>query len=190
MIKTDAQLVQDYLDGNEDSLNELVQNYVDPIYNFIYRLTLDKELSSDATQETFVKVWKNLKKYNSNKSFKVWIYSIARNTTIDWLRKRKNINFSQMDDEESDIEKNIPDTELLPDELSIIEENKSYVNEAVLKLSPKYQTVINLRYKEGLSFQEICEIIDKPENTVKSQHRRALAELKELLVASKLQTNS
>ncbi len=190
MNQNDSQLAQDYIDGDSKSLTVLIEKYVDPIYNFAYRITQDSEMASDITQETFIKVWKNIKKYNTDKSFKTWIYSIAKNTTTDWLRKRKNIHFSDLDYGEFSVENNIPDSGLLPDEVVILSENKSVIQKLVSSLPPLDQTIISLRYTEEMSFKEIAEVMGSRENTVKSWHRRAIIKLKSLLSATKLQINS
>ncbi|MFA6919366.1 MAG: sigma-70 family RNA polymerase sigma factor, partial [Patescibacteria group bacterium] len=90
----DEQLVQQYLSGDEKSLEVLIQKYLKPIYNFVYRYVGDMANAEDLTQEVFVKVWKNIKKFDRKKSFKTWIFCIAKNTAFDYLRKKKSIPLS------------------------------------------------------------------------------------------------
>lgn len=86
MDKDDNQLIIDYLAGNEASFTLLVKRHLKPVYNFAYRLCGDKVAAEDIAQETFLKIWKNIKKYKHSENFKPWLFKIARNTTIDWLR--------------------------------------------------------------------------------------------------------
>jgi RNA polymerase sigma-70 factor, ECF subfamily len=178
--RTDQEIIGDYLDGDEKSLELLIERYLRPIYNFTYHICNNTEDAEDVTSEVFIKVWKNFKKYRPEQSFKVWIFSIARNTTVDWLRKRKNIAFSDFDTDngENFIENTAIDNSPLPDELAILSENKIKIQENISNLSPIYQTILVMRYTEDFSFKEIGEILQKPIDTVKSQHRRALIELR------------
>lgn len=86
---TDQQLIAAYLKGDEKSLEILIKRYLNPIYGFAYRYVKDQQNAEDITQETFLKVWKNIKKYDKNKSFKAWIYTIAKNTVLDFIKKEK-----------------------------------------------------------------------------------------------------
>ena len=88
MPKKEEQLVRDYLKGDENSLEILIGQYLKPIYSFIYRYVGNASEAEDITQEVFVRVWKNLKKFDQNKKFKTWIFGIAKNASIDWLRKK------------------------------------------------------------------------------------------------------
>ena len=183
MEKTDQELVLNYISGDEGSLKILIERYIRPIYNFVYHLSRNVNDAEDITQETFVKVWKNLKKYNPKQSFKTWIFSIAKNTSIDWLRKKRNLVFSDFDTEDGNnyIENTTRDENALQDELAIIAEDKKFLSEALKKLSLIYQSILVLRYSEELTFKEIGDILGKSLDTVKSQHRRALIQLKKTL---------
>ena len=93
---TDKQLIDDYLNGNDAAFALLVQRQINPVYNFVYRLVRNTQDAEDITQETFVKMWKNLKRYNQDQNFKTWLFTIARNTAIDSLRKKKSFVFEQL----------------------------------------------------------------------------------------------
>src|SRR3989338_146778 len=95
--RSDQQLIADYLTGDEKSLKILYGRYLKPIYSFVYRYVGGGQDVEDVTQDAFVKVWRNLKKFDQNKSFKTWIFSIAKNTAIDFLKKKKAIPFSEFD---------------------------------------------------------------------------------------------
>lgn len=187
MKKNDQHLVAAYLSGDESALAEIVDRYLKPIYNFVYRFTGSSGDAEDITQETFLKVWKNLKRYKKGESFKAWIFSIARNTAIDWMRKKKNLAFSDFENEEggnslSDI---LVDAEPLPDAILARAEDQKFVENLLEKLSPKYREVILLHYNNHMTFEEIGQVLKKPLDTVKSQHRRALIELRKVINAPK-----
>ncbi len=83
----DKQLVQKFLDGSDEAFEELVGRYLKPIYNFLYQFTKDPDSLDDLTQETFIKVWRNIRKFDRSKNFRVWIYAIAKNKAYDFLKK-------------------------------------------------------------------------------------------------------
>ena len=158
-------------------IKEIVEKYTPQIYNYARRF-VGADSADDVTQEIFIKVWKNLKKFNKDKSsFKTWIFTIARNTTIDFLRKRKNIVFSDLDGEEE----NIIDEVIFPDEALQKLQDIELLNSILDKLSEQYKTVIVLHYQEEMTFEEIGKVLNKPLNTVKSHHHRAIKQLKKIL---------
>ena len=187
MEKTDSQIISDYLSGDEGALSEIIGRYLKPIFNFIYRLVGTPQDAQDITQETFIKAWRNLNKYNRQESFKAWIFTIAHNTAIDWLRKKKSLVFSDFENEKGKnfLEENIADTSLLPDELIIKKVDERLIDGILNKLPPTYKEVVVLHYMNELTFEEIGRVLKKPLNTVKSQHRRALLILKDILNAPK-----
>jgi len=215
----DKQLIADYLKGNEEALEILIHRYLKPIYSFVYRYVGDGEAAEDITQEVFVRVWRNLKKFNprrsrfatlrgrQDKSFKTWLFSIAKNASIDFLRKKRAIPFSEFENEEGKnflVEK-LKDLSPLPPELFEKKEIVKILNSAIEKLSLKYRSVLFLRYNDhftplevrsavgrtasaigglpltGFTFREIAQALGEPLDTVKSRHRRALVKLKKLL---------
>jgi RNA polymerase sigma-70 factor (ECF subfamily) len=168
-------------------MENILNEYLKSVYNYAYRIAGNKNDAEDITQETFIKIWKNFKKINENKNLKAWIFAIARNTIIDHLRKRKNISFSQLDEQDNEDEKNyfsenIADVEPLPDEIFERKELKEELKEALAKIRPDFREIILLHYVEDLTFEEIAKIVEKPLNTVKSHHRRSLSEIRKLLL--------
>jgi len=179
MNKTDEQLIEEYFSDTPEAFDELVHRYLKPIYNFLYSMSKDREVADELTQETFLKVWKNLKKFQSDKNFKVWLYAIARNVLIDWFRKKKNINFSQLDiSEEVLFEDTLIDLEPLPPEIFERQEIMTELESALETISPNQKLIISLHDREDLTFEEIAEITKKPTNTVKSQYRRGILALR------------
>ncbi len=186
MERDDKQLISDYLTGNENALHDLIRKYLKALYNFAYRLAGNTEDAEDITQEIFIKVWKNIKRYDQNYSVKTWLFAIARNTTIDWLRKKRDLVFSDFETNEGEniLFDTLTDPMPLSDEIIARTEDKKFLNHALSKLPLMYREVIILRYQDGLTFKEIGDIVGKPLDTVKSQHRRALIALRKLLDTS------
>lgn len=183
MEKSDKQLVWDYLNGDETALNFIIKRHLKLVYNFAYRLTGNAQVSEDISQETFIKIWKNIKKYDPNQEFKTWLLAIAKNTAIDWIRKRKDFVFSSFETEEG---KNmltdfLADYAPRPDKIAIQAEDKEFIGWLLDQLSQEDREIISLHYNDNLTFEKIGRILDRPLNTVKSRHHRTLFFLKNLI---------
>jgi RNA polymerase sigma-70 factor (ECF subfamily) len=183
--ENDEEIIALYKNSEEEAFKSLISRYISSLYNFTVRLT-DQNNAPDIVQETFIKVWKNLHKFDSSKaSFKTWIFTIAKNTTTDFLRGKKSLLFSDIDhktDEKNDsFSENIPDENLLPDEVLQKLQDSDLLNKLLNKLSIEHKTILILHYQEDLTFDEIGKILNKPLNTVKSQHRRAIIVLRKML---------
>jgi RNA polymerase sigma-70 factor (ECF subfamily) len=181
--KEDSQLIADYLAGDKPALEVLFARYLNPVFYFVYRYVGDEEEAQEIVQLTFIKVWKNLRKFKPEKKFKTWIFTIAKNTALDFLRKKKNPTFSELlDREKGEREFELAvDTAPLPPEIFDREQLSEAVESAINRLAPYYREVLHLYFMEQLTFQEIAEILDEPLNTVKSRQRRALIELRKLI---------
>ncbi len=174
----DKELIQKYLEGNDEAFQTLVKRYLSPIYNFVFSSVRDKHHAEDITQDVFIKVWTHLKRYDPSKSFKVWIYTIAKNSVYDFLRKKKDIPFSFLEKEGELFD--IPDSEPLPDKILQLSDSSKTMDAALSKLAIPYREVLILYYQNGFNFREIAEIFKTSANTVKSRHRRALVMLKKI----------
>lgn len=190
MNHSEKQLIEAYLKGDYESLEILVRQYLRPIYGFVYKQVGNAQDSEDITQDVFVKVWKNIKKFDRKKSFKSWIFSIAKNSVIDFIRKshlasgeKKSIPFSSFENEEGDsiLDSMLLDTGLLPDEIYEQKETKGILLKTMERLSVKYQAVLSLYYEREFNFREIAKMLGEPINTVKSRHRRGLMALRKNL---------
>ncbi len=183
MNKTDEELVAEYLTGNEGAFASLVQRHLKSVYSFAARSVSND--AEDIVQDSFLKVWKSLHTYEPQKArFKTWLMRIARNTVTDYLRKKKLFVFSDLESEQSDSRiLDVSDPEPLPDELIARAQDARDVEEVLKKLSPPYREVILLRYVNHLTFEEIGNVLDEPANTVRSRHRRGLAQLRQHLQA-------
>src|ERR1035437_3551943 len=182
--ENDEEIIDLFKNGDQEAFKELVERYSSPIFNFSARLAGRNE-APDIVQEIFIKVWKKISNFDASKaSFKTWIFTVARNTITDFLRKKKDYLFSDLenfDKEEDSFAQNIPDESLLPGESMQKMEDKEFMEKTLTNLRSNYQEILTLRYQEDMTFAEIGEILGKPLNTVKSQHRRALMELEKML---------
>ncbi len=183
--ESDEDIILSFRNGDRNSFRKLIDRYTPSIFNFSARLA-GRERADDVVQEIFIKVWKNIERFNPEKaSFRTWIFTIAKNTTTDFLRKRKDYSFSDMEstdgDKDEPFEQKIPDEGLLPDESIQKIEDKKNLDLLLQKLRPNYREILLLHYQEDMTFDEIGKILGKPLNTVKSQHRRALAELQQMV---------
>jgi RNA polymerase sigma-70 factor (ECF subfamily) len=159
---SDNYLVDNYLKGDEKSLEIIIRRYLKPIYSFAYKYVGNSQDAEEITQDTFIKMWRHLRRFDKHRSFKTWIFTIAKNTAIDFLKKKKTIPLSEL-------------SEIVKDEKTI--EYKDITDEFAMiikKLSPKYQEVLSLYYSDHFTFREIAETLGEPLNTIKSRHRRAL----------------
>lgn len=179
--KGDRQLVEDYLAGDEAAFSRLLKKYLKPVYNFLYRMTNDHAALDDLTQTTFIKAWKNIEKFNYSRSFKAWIFTIAKNTAYDYFKKKKTVPFSNFIDAEGNNKlENISDGEILPLEILERADASKILEDALAKISEQYGLILTMRYKDDLSLQEISEILNIPYNTIKSQHQRGLNSLRNI----------
>ena len=139
--------------------------------------------AEDLTQEVFVKVWKKINQYKPEYKFKNWLLSIAKNTTLDFLKKKREINFSELDN----IEKEYTFSDFIKDKsdnaLAKLEKQSDYeiLNQAVNELSPVYKATLDLHYGEGLKFREIANLLQESIDTIKTRNRRALQRVKKIL---------
>jgi RNA polymerase sigma-70 factor (ECF subfamily) len=175
-------LIEKTLSGDEAAYSAIVKTYLKPVYNFVYRLVNDRDTAEDLAQETFVKAWKNIHHFDMGKNFRTWLFTIAKNTTFDYLKKKKEIPFSTFADEEGESWlENIADENILPDEILERSDLAEELEKILEKIPVHYRAILLLHYKEDLSLHEIAEILGEPYNTIKSRHQRGLGKLKVLL---------
>ncbi|TSA56388.1 sigma-70 family RNA polymerase sigma factor [bacterium] len=179
----DEQLIANYLRGDGRSLEVLIKRYLKSIYSFVYQYTRNSQDAQDITQEVFIKVWRSSRRFDQKKSFKTWIFSIAKNTAIDFFRKKKAIPFSVFENAEGNniIVDALVDTAPIPDELFEQAGIARMLNSAMDKLSLKYRMVLSLHYNDHFTFREISEILEESINTVKTRHRRGIVTLRKFL---------
>ena len=182
----DLVLIERCLLDDEEAFRMLMNKYSRPVYNLALQYVRTVDPAEDIVQETFFKVWRNLRKFDAQKRFSPWLFELARNTALDYIKKRKIPVFSDFDtDLEEDsrtFEENIPDPEPLPPEIFEQALIQARLQSALENIKPDERTVLLLHYKEDLTFEEIASVMGKPMNTVKSWHRRALIDLRKRLL--------
>jgi RNA polymerase sigma-70 factor, ECF subfamily len=173
--------------GDETAFQEIVRRYRNQITNYVYRMTSDYDRAVDIAQETFVRVYMNIDRYQATFSFSTYIYRIAHNLAITELRQRKRRRliplptfFSDKDSEELEVE--LPDQrQIMADDAMITEERRLAVTRAIASLPEKYRAALVLCDLEEKSYEEISEVLGLPTGTVKSRINRARNLLKEKL---------
>lgn len=175
MDYVEARLVKLSRGGDRGAFSELVDMYKDKIYHLAYRMLNQTQEAEDVVQESFLRVYTNLDRYDETQKFSTWIYRIATNLCIDRLRKRK-VNYSLdagiANDEGVDWYDMLPSPEKTPEQHLLMSETKQTVHHAIRSLPEKYKAVMILRYIHDLSLQEIGDILDMPVSTVKTRVHR------------------
>jgi len=153
-----------------------MDKYHDAIFNFIYRMVRDREQVEDLTQEAFIKAFGSLKSFNEEFAFSTWLYKIATNNCIDYIRKKKLQMFSidkPIESKDSDFAFELPDDSFEADKELISDQRATMLNEAIEQLPEKYRLVIRLRHVEERSYEEISKMLKLPIGTVKAHIFRA-----------------
>lgn len=177
--KEDYELIQCCLKGEQEAFSELVVRYKNLVYSVILRMVNDHEEANDLAQEVFIKVYKNLDKYIPEYKFSTWIMRITTNLVIDYRRKKKQETVS-IDDMDYELPSN--DT---PESTYLRKEQQRFVNSAIKSLPDMYRIPIVLYHQQGLSYQEIGDIIGEPLSKVKNRIFRGRKMLKENLMLLK-----
>lgn len=180
---SDQELVGDFIAGDISSMDILVKRYLDVIYGFVFRLVGEQNDAQDLTQEVFIKLFRSIRRYDQKRSLRTYLFSIAKNTVIDFFRKKKEIPMSFYEDNEGGDSylDSIVDPLPLADELVEKIEISRFVQTALDKLPLFFRMVLLLHYSNEMTLSEVATAMGKPLNTVKSWHRRGLAKLKNLL---------
>jgi len=172
----DDVLVKKAKGGDEKAYKELVDKYERALYFHILKMVKDREQVEDLVQEAFVKAFDNLNTYSTNYAFSTWLYRIATNNTIDYLRKKKLKTLSidkPMKTKDGEMEMQLHDESASTDRNIIKKQRKKIVQNAIEDLPEKYRKVIELRHMEEKTYKEISDILDKPLGTVKAHIFRA-----------------
>ncbi len=171
--------------GDEDAFAQLVELHQAKVYSLTYRLTSSVDDAMELTQETFFNAWRGLPNFHGESRFSTWLYRLATNATIDFLRKEKKrraLNVvSISDDEEDGRVKEIPDQRFTPQGEAERKELQELVRQGLRQLSDDHRQVLVLRELNGLSYSEIAQILQVEEGTVKSRIARARMALKKVL---------
>ena len=181
----DRKIIQSYLNGNLYNGDILIEKYKNLLYNLCNKLTKETNEADDLFQDTWVKIFKNIEKYDLSKSFETWVYTICVNLYKDKYNKKKrwlNVIKDYLSNDEKDREWNtLGDNSSLPDETYIKEEENNHLKDKINTLDDTYRIPLMLYYFKESSYQEISDILGIPTGTVKSRLNYAKKKLKNML---------
>lgn len=182
--KQDLKLVDAAIKGDQYAYAELMDRYRDTIFYMLLKMVKNKSDADDLTIEAFGKAFKNIQQYTPNFAFSTWLFKIASNNCIDFLRKRKANTISiegQLDDSGNEIPISIQTDTPDPEEDMIKKQKAMLMQNVVEKLKPRYRELVQLRYFKEYSYEEIAEEMNIPIGTVKAQLFRARELLNNIL---------
>lgn len=181
----DTEMVLAVRDGDQLAYRSLVEKYQERIYHMVYGMVRNREDARDVTQEAFVKAYKSLDKFRLESSFYTWIYRIAMNRSIDYLRKRKRSGESEFDEQIAtrDAQGGIDEAHHQDSPARTLQRKRLYarIMDAMQELPEDQRQVVLLRELEGMSYREIAEAMEIPEGTVMSRLYYARKKLQKLL---------
>ncbi|MBD0400229.1 RNA polymerase sigma factor [Flammeovirga sp. EKP202] len=185
----DFELIDEAIEGNEQAYAQLMGRYRKSVYHTILKMVRNVDDAEDLTIEAFAKAFKNLSKFKKDYTFSTWLFRIASNNAIDFIRKKKLETYSidaEVTNKDGDtMSMNIQDSGLTPQEEAIKAQKIQIVREFVSLLPPKYQRLVKLRYFEEKSYDEIAAELEAPLGTIKAQLHRARELLYDLAKNSK-----
>ena len=180
----EKELVERFQNGEKDVFNELVIKYQGKIYNLVYKYVSNSETARDLSQEIFIKAFRALPRFKRQSAFYSWLYRIAINLCIDFIRQQKRgqtLSFEDLTTGGND-EMVFNDASPLPPDQVEAKELGHIIGKAVEQLPPKQQRVFNLRYHHGLQLKEIAAQLDRSEGTIKAHLHHAHKRLQTLLI--------
>ena len=184
----DADVVRLAQEGRETAFRELVRRYERPVFSLVFRMVRDRETAEDLAQDAFIKVLNHIDKYSPEFKFSSWLFKIANNVAIDWMR-RKRLDTVSMDGSPhatTAAEVEATTFDLAAQQESALDEMEARelgteIERAIAHLRPEYRACIMLRHVEGRSYEEIATTLDLPLGTVKTYIHRARHELRRAL---------
>jgi len=170
----DLQLVKNAVENSDQAAySELLDRYRESVYFLLLKMVNNKDDAEDLTIEAFGKAFKNLAQYTPNYAFSTWLFRIATNNCIDFIRKKRTVTISLdrafMNDEGGEMTMDVRSETSDPEETYIKKQKSKLMRQLVEKLKPRYRILIELRYFQELSYEEIAEQLDLPLGTVKAQ---------------------
>lgn len=173
--RQDYELVKTALTGDEKAFARLLNRYKDAIYFMLLKMVNNRSDAEDLTLEAFGKAFKSLHQYSPTYAFSTWLFKIASNNCIDFLRKKKGVQVSieNKDQNENNEPLRLKSKDPNPEERLIRQQKAILLRNVVRKLKPRYQILVELRYFKEYSYEEIAKELALPLGTVKAQLFRA-----------------
>ncbi len=180
---SDVELIEKAIGGRDDEFEELVRRYQRPITGYVYRMLNNYDASLDVTQEVFIKVYNSLARYSSEYKFSTWLYRIAHNAAIDYMR-RNSVNQQSIEAENADgtYQLQIESPRPTPEQEREQSEWRAEIEMVIKCLPTIYRELIFLRHTQDLSYDEIAEVTNLPLGTVKNRLFRAREMMREMFV--------
>ncbi|MEL7004550.1 MAG: sigma-70 family RNA polymerase sigma factor [Bacteroidota bacterium] len=164
-------------EGDEQAFAMLMDRYQRPVYHMVLKMVRNVDDAEDLTIEAFAKAFKNLERFKKDYTFSTWLFRIATNNAIDFIRKKRletmSLDTSFTDDNGEAVQIDVEDRNLNPQEEAIKSQKIELIQMFVTKLPVKYQKLVRLRYFKEYSYEEIAVELDAPLGTVKAQLHRA-----------------
>lgn len=183
-VQKDSLVIARARRGEEAAFAELLRRYRAPVFNLCLRMLKNRDDAEDVAQDVFIKVFAMLERYDERYAFRSWLFKIAANQCIDFIRKNR-VKLLRLDEpvhyKGEEIERQLPDDAPRPDETLNRQEVGSVLREITDELPPHYRAMIVLRHQEQLSYEEIAQMMDLPLGTVKARIHRARALMKDKL---------
>ncbi len=173
MSELETEWLTRVLKGDPEAFTQLIETYQGPVYNLCYRMLGDANDAEDAAQETFLRAYKGIRRYDNQRSFSTWLLSIAAHYCIDQIRRRR---FSAISLEETP-ELDPPDLTPGPETALLMSEDQKRVQSLLAVLSPQDRAAVVMRYWYDLSYEEIGEALSMSVSAIKSRLHRARREL-------------
>ena len=169
--------------GDEHAFASLVRAYQDKVYSLAYYMTKNHHDAEDVAQEVFLKIWRALPSYRGEHEPDAWIMKIAKNACYDFLKSRRQVEPLEREIDGEVVERPLadPDPDSNPPAAAVTAERRDEVAKALLRLPPEQREILTLKYVQGLSYEQICEVLSIGMGTVKSKLWRAKQALKNIL---------
>lgn len=184
LVSEEAPIVREWAqaaaNGDQYAFGQLVEEYQSAVFNLAYRMLGDPQEAEDAAQEAFLRAYANLARYDTQRSFKTWVLSIASNHCIDRLRKRR-LTWLSIEEEGMMPHPALVSSEPGPEDAYLDEERSESIQELLSQIPPDYRAVVVLRYWYDMSYAEIADSLDTTESAIKSRLFRARQALGNLL---------
>lgn len=175
--------------GDVEAFEKLIEIYQKKIFNLAYRIVGNFDDAGDLTQEALIRIFKSIANFKEQSSFSTWVYRITTNVCLDEIRKKKNRRMLSLDEEihveDGEMKRQIMSDDPLPDEVAEREELRSIVSSAIDSLPEEQRIMITLRDIQGLSYDEIAEVLNCPAGTVKSRINRSRQALRNVLMTKR-----
>ena len=165
-------------DSGDEAFKAILKSYKEKLYYHIRKIVIDHDDADDVTQETFIKIWKNLDKFRGDSKLYTWLYRIGTNEALTFLQKKKRDRSVSIDDNEmlvAHLESSISDTYLDGNEIEI------KLQKAILQLTDKQRVVFNLRYYDEMPYEEMSRVLETSEGALKASYHHAAKKIEDFI---------